>query len=161
LTALPGAELMELGDMAADDATGLLGRIAGAGRVDGQSEQAERIVRLCGQLPLAVRIAGATLRGRPHWPLAKPVRRLADGRMRLDELRLGDLDVRASFSISYRALPAGDARLFRLLALVPGASLSPGLGAAMVQLAPDAVEDALDRLCHAQLVQAVGDGRYS
>jgi hypothetical protein len=40
------------------------------------------IVRLCGQLPLAVRIAGALLTGRPYWPLARLVERLAGERMR-------------------------------------------------------------------------------
>jgi tetratricopeptide (TPR) repeat protein/transcriptional regulator with XRE-family HTH domain len=161
LTSLPGAELMELGDMAAADAVRLLGRIAGTGRMESQAEQTEEIVRLCGQLPLAVRIAGALLKGRPHWPLAKLVRRLADQRMRLDELRVGDLDVRASFSISYLALRGEDARVFRLLALVPGLSFSSDLVAAVVQTDRDAAEDALDRLCHAQLLLAVDNGRYT
>jgi tetratricopeptide (TPR) repeat protein/transcriptional regulator with XRE-family HTH domain len=161
LTAMPGAELVELGDMSAGDAVRLLGRIAGATRVEGQLAQAEEIVRLCGQLPLAVRIAGALLKGRPHWPLAKLARRLTDERIRLDELRAGDLDVRASFSLSYRALPDADARVFRLLALVPGTGFSAELVAAMVQTDRDAAEDALDRLCHAQLARAIDDGRYS
>jgi tetratricopeptide (TPR) repeat protein/transcriptional regulator with XRE-family HTH domain len=161
LTALAGAELLELGDMAAGDAVRLLGRIAGALRVDSQLQQAVEIVRLCGQLPLAVRIAGALLKGRAHWPLAKLVRRLADERMRLDELRAGDLDVRASFSLSYRALRDEDARVFRLLALVPGSDFSPDLVAAMARTDQNAAEDALDRLCHAQLARAIDDGRYS
>jgi len=161
LTALAGADLLELGDMAVEDAVTLLARIAGSRRVAAQLEQAEEIVRLCGQLPLAVRIAGALLRGRPHWPLAKLVRRLADERIRLDELRVGDLDVRASFSLSYRALGSEDARVFRMLALVPGSSFSLDLVAAMVQADQHAAENALDRLCGAQLVRAVDAGRYS
>lgn len=154
LTALPGVELLELRDMVPDDAVSLLGRIAGAARVHGQSGQAEEIVRLCGQLPLAVRIAGALLTGRPYWPLARLVERLADERMRLDELRAGDLDLRASFSLSYRSLPGEQARVFRLLALVPGSTFSLDLVAAMARMDRDATEDALDRLCHAQLVRA-------
>ncbi|HXM58977.1 MAG TPA: tetratricopeptide repeat protein, partial [Candidatus Dormibacteraeota bacterium] len=81
--------------------------------------------------------------------------------MRLDELRAGDLDVRTSFALSYRALRVEDARVFRLLGLLPGATFALDLVAAVVQMDRDAAERALERLCHAQLVRAVDAESYS
>jgi tetratricopeptide (TPR) repeat protein/transcriptional regulator with XRE-family HTH domain len=160
LAALPGAELYDLDDMTTSDALELLGRVAGAARVHRQQEAAEQIVGFCGNLPLALRIAGATLSARPHWPLSKLAGRLADERRRLDELMFGDLDVRASLELGHRELRAEDARLFRLLGLLPGSSFAADVVAALVDDQVDRTEDALERLCHAQLVRAVDGGRY-
>jgi tetratricopeptide (TPR) repeat protein len=105
-----------------DDAAALdlLGRMAGVPRVRAEPQQAAELVRLCGHLPLALRIAGGRLRGRPQWPLADICRRLADERRRLAELRLGDLDVRASLMLSYWDLDPAQAHLFRQLSVIPG-----------------------------------------
>ena len=160
LAALEGAELVDLPDMAIADAVALLCAIAGRERVLREPAAAEDIVRFCGQLPLAVRIAGAVLRQRPYWPPSRLACRLADERRRLDELRAGDLDVRASFELSYRRLAGGDGRVFRLLAVLPGPTFSRDVAAAMVDCDTDDVEDVLDRLCHAQLLHRVGAERY-
>jgi hypothetical protein len=45
----------------------LLGRVAGVERLAGQAVTSQEIARLCGYLPLAVRIAGAKLRLKRHW----------------------------------------------------------------------------------------------
>src|SRR5262249_46915990 len=71
LAALEGAALVDLADMATADAVALLGAIAGRDRVVRDPAAAEGIVGFCGQLPLAVRIAGAVLRQHPHWPPSK------------------------------------------------------------------------------------------
>jgi hypothetical protein len=62
------------------------------------------VVRQCGCLPLALRIAGARLAARPSWPVRALADRLADERTRLDELESGDLAVRSCFQVSYQAL---------------------------------------------------------
>jgi tetratricopeptide (TPR) repeat protein len=90
----------------------------------------------CGHLPLALCIAGARLSARPDLSLADFRDRLAEQRhrldsapsdgsagparpgRRLDELTAGDLDVRASIELSYRALEPPLATLFRRLGLV-------------------------------------------
>ena len=56
----------------------------------------------CGHLPLALRIAGARLATRPHRSIKQLADRLADETRRLDELRHGELGVRASISVSYQ-----------------------------------------------------------
>ena len=63
----------------------------------------------CAGLPLAIRICAARLAARPQWPVATMAARLRDERRRLDELQIGDLEVRASFQMSYDSLRAGRA----------------------------------------------------
>ncbi|MBP2708694.1 trypsin-like peptidase domain-containing protein [Microbispora sp. RL4-1S] len=55
------------------------------------------LVRLCGLLPLALRIAGALLRARPAWTVEHLARRLADENRRLHLLKRDDLAVRPVF----------------------------------------------------------------
>jgi tetratricopeptide (TPR) repeat protein len=85
--------------------------------LDAEPDAAEEVVRACGGLPLAVRIAAERLAARPTWPIAYLARALADEKHRLDELVAGDLAVRASIASSYQALTPRAQRLFRLLAL--------------------------------------------
>ncbi|MGH8897101.1 MAG: BTAD domain-containing putative transcriptional regulator [Egibacteraceae bacterium] len=129
----PLADLEEAAPLTLDlltetDAVALLARLAGQERVDTDSASAAQVVRQCGLLPLAVRIAGARLRTRPHWPLATFVFRLADERHRLSELAVGELAVRSSFLLSYRGLKTAEARMFRLLGLLHGPGRHPGRG---------------------------------
>jgi hypothetical protein len=103
----------------------LLGKIAGPGRVEAEPQAALAVVEACGGLPLALRIAGARLAARADWPVAKLAARLGDERRRLAELGMGDLDVRASFQLSYQELADQQAWAFRLLALWPGLNFHP------------------------------------
>jgi hypothetical protein len=74
---------------------------------------------MCGYLPLALRIAGARLVSRPTWKISWFATRLADESRRLDLLKAGELEVRASFGLSYRGRPETEQRAFRLLGLLP------------------------------------------
>ncbi|WP_143590712.1 AfsR/SARP family transcriptional regulator [Thermoactinospora rubra] len=104
LPGLAGAHRMDLDVLELDEAIELLGRIAGHERVNADKSAAQDIVEYCGRMPLAIRIAGARLATRQRWPLALLADRLADERRRLDELSIGDLEMRASFLLSYRGL---------------------------------------------------------
>jgi hypothetical protein len=90
LSGLEAAHPLTLDVLEADQAVELLATLAGPGRVAAEPEAAATIVGLCGWLPLAVRIAGARLAGRPQWRLALLAERLADEHRRLDELATGD-----------------------------------------------------------------------
>ncbi|MGH3973414.1 MAG: BTAD domain-containing putative transcriptional regulator, partial [Pseudonocardiaceae bacterium] len=96
MASLNVTRLVNLDILEPDHAVELLARVAGPLRVAAEPGAAKEIVRLCGFLPLAVRIAGARLGARPHWRLDRLEADLADERTRLDQLRLGDLEVRAS-----------------------------------------------------------------
>jgi len=160
------APSLHLDVLAPEDATLLLGRVAGRQRVAGDPATAAWIAELCGHLPLALRIAGARLAARPGWGLATLAARLADGRRRLDELQIGDLAVRASFQVSYATLADGGpaeqraARLFRLLGLLATPDLTAALAAALADEPPPAAEAMLERLVDAQLLETPTPGRY-
>jgi predicted ATPase len=117
LAGLAGAHRTDLDVLDHSAALDLLGSIAGSGRVAAEPEAATEIVRLCGQLPLAVRTVGARLANRRHWSLAGMAARLTDERRRLDELTAGDVEVRASVSLSYRLLDEQARTAFRRLGL--------------------------------------------
>jgi predicted ATPase len=93
-------------------------------------QAAREVARACGGLPLAVRIAAARLRSCPTWTVATLAEEVTDQRHRLGRLHLENLDVRASFALSYEDLPEGAARIFRLLGLLAGPESDAKLAAA-------------------------------
>jgi tetratricopeptide (TPR) repeat protein len=157
---LEGAVPLALGLLAEDEAIQLLARLAGRERVAAEPGAAAMVVRQCGLLPLAVRIAGARLHARPAWSMADLAERLTSEQCRLAELEVGDLALRASFALSYEELSAVDARIFRLLGLLESPDVTAAVVAAMAPLSPEVAERALERLVDAQLLEQRAPGRY-
>lgn len=106
LGGLDGIARFPLGAFTEPEALDLLGRLIGAERVSRERPSAVRIVRACGLLPLAVRVAGARLAGLGHLPLERFASRLEDPERVLDELVLGDLSVREHFHRFLQGLDA-------------------------------------------------------
>jgi DNA-binding SARP family transcriptional activator len=105
LSGLAGAVTVELGRLPDEDALSLLCRIAGPGRIAADPGAGQAIVAACGGLPLAVRLAAATLSARPGLTPGWLAARLAGPRA-LDVLATDDTSVRAAIGTSYRVLPA-------------------------------------------------------
>src|SRR5207244_11637028 len=144
-----------------EEALQLLARIVGRGRLDAEPKAATELMRLCGHLPLAVRIAAAKLASRPGMSIAALVERLTDETRRLGELSAGDVEVRASFALSYQALEHATAIMFRRLGLIAGPDFAPGVAAAHIDSAPRESEELLEALVDANLLEAVPlSGRY-
>lgn len=139
--------------LADDDAVLLLAAIAGAARVTEERAAAVEISRLCGGLPLAVSVAGARLAARPRWTLADLCVRLNREHGRLDELSVGDLDVRASIALSYAALGQRLRTLFRRLALLSAPSWPSWV---VEQLVGEPAADLLEQLIDVHLVEELG-----
>ncbi|MEJ2854195.1 MULTISPECIES: AfsR/SARP family transcriptional regulator [unclassified Saccharothrix] len=159
LTALPGALRVELRLMGDQDADRLLERVVGRDRLRGEPEAAARLVSLCAGLPLALRIVGARLVARPHWPVAKLVTRLADPRRRLDELAVDDLRVRTGIDAGYRGLPEDARRALRAIGAADVGELAPWLLAAALDVDHDTADDLVEHLVDARLLDAAtGDG---
>ncbi|KGM00502.1 BTAD domain-containing putative transcriptional regulator [Cellulomonas cellasea] len=118
LSALEGARWIALDVLPSEQSLALLERVAGHDRVHTDRAGAEEIIHLCGNLPLAVRIAGARLAEHPRWPMSRLAAPLRQERQRLDQLTVGDLAVRASVEISYRDLRPRARQLFRLVSLL-------------------------------------------
>jgi tetratricopeptide (TPR) repeat protein/transcriptional regulator with XRE-family HTH domain len=158
LPGLIGARRVELDMLAPDDAVELLSRVTGPDRAAAEPAAAREIVRLCDRLPLAVRIAGARLSARPHWPLARLAERLLDERHRLDELVQGDLEVRASIELSYRGLAEPERRVFRRLGLLDAPDVASWVAGPLLDLDPAVAEELVERLRDAQLLETAGAG---
>ncbi|TYB64830.1 tetratricopeptide repeat protein [Nonomuraea sp. PA05] len=165
LAGLAGAQLVDLDMLDGDAALALFGAVAGADRVAAEPEAAREIVRLCGLLPLAVRTVGARLATRRHWALATMAVRLTDERRRLDELTAGDVEVRASVSLSYRLLDEQARTAFRRLGLLGVPDFAPWIIAPLLDVPAADADDVAERLVDAQLVDftaidATGQPRY-
>lgn len=151
-----GAHLIDLDLLDQPAATGLLTRLAGAGRAEAEPDAVAELVGLCGHLPLALRIAGGRLAAKPHWSVGKLVQLLRDDRSRLDQLRYHHLDLRASIGLSYRGLTHDAQRLFRRIGALAPTEISLRLAAALLDSSPADAELVLEQLVDARLVQVSG-----
>ncbi|KKD02263.1 NB-ARC domain-containing protein, partial [Streptomyces sp. WM6386] len=95
LAGLAPAHRIHVPPFTTNEALDLLGRLIGPGRVFCDRPAAGRIVAACGMLPPAVRAAGLKLAVLRPLPLGEYAARLADPRAVLDELAVGDIDVRS------------------------------------------------------------------
>jgi hypothetical protein len=141
------------------DAVRMLELVAGPERV-GASEAATRVASQCGHLPLALRIAGARLRTRRAWTVETLSAFMEDERQRLGRLAMGELGVRASFSLSYQQLEPEAVRTFRLVSLLGMPEISVGVAAAVTDRELSDTEAALDQLVDAALVEPLMPDRY-
>ncbi|GAB3875683.1 BTAD domain-containing putative transcriptional regulator [Kibdelosporangium lantanae] len=156
LVALDGARRIVLDVLPAKEAVQLLESIVGT------AEDLDVLARLCGHLPLALRIAAANLVTHPDLTVGEYINRLTEGD-RLTELGIENdqqAAVRVSFDLSYQALPPTTARLFRLLGLVPGPQFSVHAAAALADLTHDETVQALGALVAAHLVERCPPKRY-
>jgi DNA-binding SARP family transcriptional activator len=167
LPELAGTRVLDLDEMSHEEATALLTRVAGEERIRAEPAATDEVLNACAGLPLAIRIAGARLAARGSWNVRYLADRLVDERRRLDELRAGNLAVRASFEVSFASLPgtmaAGGpdpAHAFRLLGLWTGSSISLAAAAALLGLDEDSVADALDVLVDAHLLESRAPDRF-
>jgi DNA-binding SARP family transcriptional activator/DNA-binding XRE family transcriptional regulator len=163
LEGLDAAHLMPLDVLTPDDAVGLLTQIVGSHRAAAEPWAAGELVRACGTLPLAVRIAATKLAARPSWPLAAMVRRITGHRGRLRELETGDLSVRASIASSYKSLPDHPRRAFKLLARLGPADFAEWVIAALLdeQDAADVIDELVARSLLTPLgTDSTGEPRY-
>ncbi|WP_435220407.1 BTAD domain-containing putative transcriptional regulator [Streptomyces sp. Tue6028] len=157
---LAGAHLIDLDVLSPEEALQLFARIVGVERVASEREAALDVVAACGFLPLAIRIAACRLAARRTWTVAVLAAKLADERWRLDELRAGDLAVKATFELGYGQLEPAQARAFRLLGLADGPDVSLPAAAALLDLPEGATEDVLESLVDASLLESAAPGRY-
>ncbi|MEU0409065.1 tetratricopeptide repeat protein [Streptomyces griseorubiginosus] len=141
LTEQESAELLARAGGEADDPEGRLAR---------DPENTAKVLRLCGRLPLALRLTGARLRHRPGWTVGILVERMAEGASEFD----------TAFAMSVRQLDRAKARLFRLLGLLPGSSFDEYVAAALADVPLRDARAMLEDLLDAHLVQQPAAGRY-
>lgn len=143
---LDGVRPVSLDVLPTDDAASLFVESAGGTRPGDVGE----VLRRCGNLPLAIRVAAARLRHRPAWTLDTLVERL----------REGDLAVSDVFEMSLRQLDPAQRRMFRLLGLVPGDDIDAYGAAALAGIPLGNARSLLEDLVDVHLLQEPAPGRY-
>ncbi|WP_438489902.1 ATP-binding protein [Streptomyces sp. S186] len=143
---LDGAWPISLDVLPSEEAAALFVASAGGTRPGDVGE----VLRRCGNLPLAIRVAAARLRHRPAWTLDTLVERLREG-----ELAVSDV-----FEMSLRQLDPAQRRMFGLLGLVPGEDIDAYGAAALAGIPLPNARSLLEDLVDVHLVQEPAAGRY-
>ncbi|GAA3081888.1 hypothetical protein GCM10020000_79760 [Streptomyces olivoverticillatus] len=127
LYALGGARSVEIDPLPAADAVEMLSRISGRAWGAHDRAMAQSIVDGCEHLPLAVRAVGSRLALPSRMPL-RAADWMADGRRRLQLLRIGSADLCSRLEPAYERLDPVDRRLLRALSRAPRGRFHRGHG---------------------------------
>ncbi|GAA0918351.1 AfsR/SARP family transcriptional regulator [Nonomuraea longicatena] len=149
-----------VGTLREPESVRMLALLAGQARVAAEPRAAAEIARWCGHFPLALRVAGARLAGRPDWTLAGFGERLRDAHRRLDELETAELRVRSCFDVGYGTLSARAKAAFRVFGVLAVPAMSVALVAVALDVQEEAATAALDELAEARLVEPAPCGRF-
>ncbi len=110
-----GARMISLGPLDSLQARELLGAIAGERRLHAEPEATEQVLHCCGNLPLALRIAGTRLVANQGWQIADLARRLYPAHRRVAELHTGDLSLPQRLQRGYSRLDTAHQAVLRRL----------------------------------------------
>ncbi|WP_369033235.1 ATP-binding protein [Streptomyces adonidis] len=164
LVAQQGALRLEITTFPTTDSIALLRATTADYRTRDRRADLTELARLCGGLPLALRIAAERAAGWPSMPLGELIDDLRDESRRWSVLTAdaeeGADAMRSVFEWSYRALPGPAARLFRLLALHPGNEFGLPAVANLAGVEPSEARALLDTLVRAHLLERRPAGRY-
>jgi tetratricopeptide (TPR) repeat protein/transcriptional regulator with XRE-family HTH domain len=160
LTALEDAQTINLDALPPGEAAGLLVRLAVRPGLSSANPGVGEITRLCGCLPLAIGMAARQLYHHPSWTLAGLAAELAAATGRLELLATENLSVAATFDLSYDDLAPDQQRLFRRLALHPGADIDRYAAAALDGTGLAAARRGLAALYEHYLLTEPAPGRY-
>ncbi|GAA1542414.1 XRE family transcriptional regulator [Kribbella lupini] len=158
LTTLPGARHIGLEVMQEDEGLDLLREVVGAAWVDRDPEAAREVVRRCGLLPLAIRVAGVQA-ARSDGGLRELAHRLAEDSERLDLLS-------GSVAMSLKTLAKGSnldqaaARSFVLLSVFDGDRFPLRAAAAVLDRTLAETESLLERLVDIHLLETPALHQY-
>ncbi|XRQ09490.1 BTAD domain-containing putative transcriptional regulator [Actinomadura welshii] len=153
-----GARPVPLDPLPPDESMRLLAARLGRDRVAADPAAADRIVRRCAGLPLALAIVAARAAVHPRHPLGALAAELGDALGALE----GATDVRAVFSWSYDTLGEEAARMFRLVGgLHSGPACTVAAAASLAGVPAPRARGALAELARANLLTEQAPGRYS
>jgi tetratricopeptide (TPR) repeat protein len=146
--------VLDVGPLEPAQAITLLGKQIGTERLAAEPSSADALVTFSDCSPLTLRIAGARLAARPHWPLSLLVDQLS--REGLDALAHGGLSVRERLEETADDLTVPARRLLGQLAAL-GSRRLPSW-APVVAFGDVRGQSAVDELVAAHLVTADGSG---
>lgn len=154
---IPFGRSLPLGALSVTAGFELLAGIAGQRRVRAERAAAERIVRSCDRLPLAVRAAGARLAAEPSRPLWHLARRLADVSHRLVELHVDGFSVLDACEANFRALSERERAVARQFAALPDGRFTSAEAARLLGCTAVAADALLAGLVAAHVLDVARD----
>jgi tetratricopeptide (TPR) repeat protein len=160
LTALEGTTPISLDTLPPGQAADLFVRLAGRPGLQGRDSAVVDVVRLCGYLPLAIRLVAAGIRHHLAWTVSDLAGELASTRGRLAAMHAENVSVAAAFDLSYQELAIPQQRLFRRLSLHPGADIDAYAAAALDDIALPDARHGLAELYEHNLLFEPARGRY-
>ncbi|GAB3839871.1 NB-ARC domain-containing protein [Dactylosporangium cerinum] len=159
IAGLDGVRPVSLDVLSAVESRRLITAVVGARAAADPAATAE-VARLCGHLPLALRLAAARLAHRPSWSVADLADRLRRAHPAAVDLAVDGRSPQAAFELSYRQLPPAAQRLFRLLGVHPAGELSMRVVAALADLPAGDTDALLAQLVDAHLLNEPVAGRF-
>lgn len=161
LVARDGARPLIVDALSDVEARELLSRVLEGSKVVIGDQEITELLRSCANLPLAVRIAAASLAASPDGAADYlATLRTEEALAKLEIAGDPETSMRNTFSLSYRALSTDEQKLFRLLGLWPGPDIGAEAAAALAQTTPRASKPLLDKLVSAHLVLRSRPHRY-
>ncbi|GAA2728875.1 hypothetical protein GCM10010360_06050 [Streptomyces nogalater] len=165
---MPGlveASHVELGLPGRTEGREMLARVLGRQRVEREPAAADTIVTLLGHHPLALRCVAGRLTAMPGLSLEAMAEQLDTAPRILDAARLGELDVRSRFDLSYEGLSPVEQGVFRLLSMLESSPFTVAQAAGLLGWRSADMQPVLEALADNHLLSAdrAADGaaRYS
>jgi DNA-binding SARP family transcriptional activator/tetratricopeptide (TPR) repeat protein len=153
------ARKVTLGVLPEEDAAALFTRIAGRA-ASREPDHVARVSRLCGCLPLTIRLAASRLRSgavASLLDLADELAEPAGDRGRGSEV---SRRTQAAFELSYRRLTTGDQRFFRYLGISPCLDMTAHSAAVLAGSTLAEARAALSALAAHHLLEEISPGRF-
>jgi len=161
LAGIDGARALNLGILGERESVSLLAKVAGPGRGLDDSPEVRELARLCGYMPLALRIVAARLRHHGTLTVENLIAELGDEDRRLDGLTDGERDLSSVFRSSFEALSAPERGLLRLLGPTAGPDIDAYAAAHLADVDLATAEHLLDALVDRNLLIQQRAGRYT
>ncbi|BCB88721.1 hypothetical protein Psuf_060340 [Phytohabitans suffuscus] len=161
MVAVDGVRRVDLDVLAPHESRALLSRVLPGELPTTEAAAVGRLAAACAHLPLALRIAAASIAD-AQGGVGGYLARLHDNR--LDTLGIeGDPQaaVRVAFDLSYATLTPHERRLFRLLGLAPVRTVTALSAADLAGAEPAVTGRTLARLASAHLLVPLAPGRYA
>ncbi len=160
LAGLDGAFRVTLAELSTAQAGALIRGIVGPARTDDAAEAVTRLCGLCGNLPLALRIAGTRLALRPGWAVWDLVEDLSANGWVMDPERSDEATRRLVVGLGHNGLSEPDARAFRLLAATSLREFSIQVAAALLGTDVRDARRTAERLVDVHLLSSASRDEY-
>jgi DNA-binding SARP family transcriptional activator/tetratricopeptide (TPR) repeat protein len=160
LTGLDGAVPVSLAPPSHSEALTIMQAVVGADRVAAERAELDELVKICGHLPLALRITAARMQQRPLWTVAHMNQRLRDADDGIGEMTDDGRSVQAAFRLTYVALDPQSQRLFRLLGTLPVQEIDVCTASAVTGLPVPVAETVHEELLDARLLEQRSANSY-